>query len=34
MNGGRAFFTTNEELGDYLLMDFVDQKRSLLRGRR
>ncbi|MDG1410833.1 MAG: hypothetical protein P8L46_00245 [Acidimicrobiales bacterium] len=34
MNGGRAFFTTNEDLGDYLLMDFVDQKRSLLRGRR
>ena len=34
MNGGRAFFTTNEDLGDYLLMDFVDQKRSLLRGGR
>ncbi len=34
MNGGRAFFTTNEDLGDYLLMDFVDQKQSLLRGRR
>ncbi|NCG35972.1 MAG: hypothetical protein GWP48_00390 [Actinobacteria bacterium] len=34
MNGGRAFFTTNEDLGDYLLMDFVDQKQSVLRGRR
>ncbi len=34
MNGGRAFFTTNEDLGDYLLMDFVDQKQSMLRGRR
>ena len=34
MNGGRAFFTTNQDLGDYLLMDFVDQKQSVLRGRR
>ena len=33
LNGGRAFFTTNENLGDYVLMDFVDHKRSLLRGR-
>jgi uncharacterized protein with von Willebrand factor type A (vWA) domain len=33
MNGGRAFFTTNETLGDYLLVDFVDQKRKLLKGR-
>ena len=33
MNGGRAFFTTNENLGDYVLMDFVDHKRSLVRGR-
>ena len=34
MNGGRAFFTTNEDLGDYVLMDFVDNKQSLVRGRR
>jgi uncharacterized protein with von Willebrand factor type A (vWA) domain len=34
MNGGRAFFTTNEDLGDYLLYDFVDHKRSMVRGRR
>jgi uncharacterized protein with von Willebrand factor type A (vWA) domain len=34
MNGGRAFFTTNENLGDYVLLDFVEQKRSLLSGRR
>ncbi len=33
VNGGRAFFTTNENLGDYVLMDFVDHKRSLVRGR-
>jgi len=29
MNGGRAFFTTNQSLGDYLLVDFVDQRRTL-----
>ena len=34
MNGGRAFFTTNQNLGDYVLVDFVENKRSLLRGRR
>ena len=34
MNGGRAFFTTNENLGDYVLVDFVEHKRSLVRGRR
>lgn len=34
MNGGRAFFTTNEDLGDYVLMDFVDNKQSLVRGRK
>lgn len=31
MNRGRAFFTTPETLGDYLLVDFVEQKR---RSRR
>jgi uncharacterized protein with von Willebrand factor type A (vWA) domain len=34
MNRGRAFFTTPETLGDYVLVDFIDQKRKLLRGRR
>ena len=34
MNGGRAFFTTNENLGDYVLVDFVEHKRSLVHARR
>jgi uncharacterized protein with von Willebrand factor type A (vWA) domain len=34
LNRGRAFFTTPETLGDYVLVDFIEQKRKLLRGRR
>ena len=34
LNGGRAFFTTNENLGDYVLVDFVEHKRSLVHARR
>ena len=34
LNGGRAFFTTNQNLGDYVLVDFVEHKRSLVRARR
>jgi uncharacterized protein with von Willebrand factor type A (vWA) domain len=34
MNGGRAFFTTNQNLGDYVLVDFVEQKRAHRRGSR
>jgi uncharacterized protein with von Willebrand factor type A (vWA) domain len=34
MNRGRAFFTTPETLGDYVLVDFIDQKRKLIGGRR
>jgi len=34
MNHGRAFFTTPETLGDYVLVDFMEQKKKLLRGRR
>ena len=34
MNGGRAFFTTPETLGDYVLVDFVEHKRKLLGGSR
>jgi uncharacterized protein with von Willebrand factor type A (vWA) domain len=33
MNRGRAFFTTPETLGDYVLVDFIEQKRAR-RGRR
>jgi uncharacterized protein with von Willebrand factor type A (vWA) domain len=28
MNRGRAFFTTPETLGDYVLVDFIEQKRA------
>jgi uncharacterized protein with von Willebrand factor type A (vWA) domain len=34
LNRGRAFFTTPETLGDYVLVDFIEQRRSLLKGRR
>ncbi len=34
MNGGRAFFTTPDNLGDFVLVDFVEQKRKLSRSRR
>ena len=34
LNRGRAFFTSPETLGDFVLVDFLEQKRSLLRGRR
>jgi uncharacterized protein with von Willebrand factor type A (vWA) domain len=35
MNRGRAFFTTPETLGDYVLVDFIENKRQLSgRGRR
>ncbi|NNE72470.1 MAG: hypothetical protein HKN26_02300 [Acidimicrobiales bacterium] len=33
MNGGRAFYTTNENIGDYVLVDFVEHKRKLIHGR-
>ncbi|HEX2701035.1 MAG TPA: VWA domain-containing protein [Acidimicrobiales bacterium] len=31
LNGGRTFFTTPETLGDYLLVDFLDQRRATRR---
>jgi uncharacterized protein with von Willebrand factor type A (vWA) domain len=34
VNRGRAFFTTPEDLGDYVLVDFLEHKRSLRSGRR
>src|SRR5207249_10442858 len=33
LNRGRAFFTTPETLGDYVLVDFIEQKRAMRRGR-
>ncbi|MBI4934365.1 MAG: hypothetical protein HY828_10830 [Actinobacteria bacterium] len=33
VNRGRAFFTNPETLGDYVLVDFIEHKRSLARGR-
>jgi uncharacterized protein with von Willebrand factor type A (vWA) domain len=33
INRGRAFFTDNQTLGDYVLVDFIEQKRQLARGR-
>jgi uncharacterized protein with von Willebrand factor type A (vWA) domain len=32
LNGGRAFFTTNQNLGDYVLVDFVDNRRYVRTG--
>jgi uncharacterized protein with von Willebrand factor type A (vWA) domain len=34
LNRGRAFFTTPETLGDYVLVDFLQHRRALSRGRR
>jgi uncharacterized protein with von Willebrand factor type A (vWA) domain len=34
INRGRAFFTTPETLGDYVLVDFIEHKRQMARGRR
>jgi uncharacterized protein with von Willebrand factor type A (vWA) domain len=34
INRGRAFFTTPESLGDYVLVDFLDGKRALARNAR
>ncbi len=34
LNRGRAFFTTPDTLGDYVLVDFIEHKRRLARGER
>jgi uncharacterized protein with von Willebrand factor type A (vWA) domain len=34
LNRGRAFFTTPETLGDYVLVDFLEHKRSARSSRR
>jgi uncharacterized protein with von Willebrand factor type A (vWA) domain len=33
MNGGRAFFTNRDNLGDYLLVDFVEHRRRHISSR-
>ncbi|HWW54889.1 MAG TPA: hypothetical protein VNY84_14015, partial [Acidimicrobiales bacterium] len=33
LNRGRAFFTTPENLGSFVLVDFIEQKRALRGGR-
>jgi len=33
LNGGRAFFTTNDALGDYVLHDFVEHRRTMRTSR-
>lgn len=33
INHGRAFFTSPENLGEYLLVDFIEHKRQLSRSR-
>ena len=32
INGGRVFYTSPEKLGEYILVDYVQRKRSRLRG--
>jgi uncharacterized protein with von Willebrand factor type A (vWA) domain len=34
LNGGRAFFTTPETLGDFVLVDFIEHRRSVGGTRR
>ena len=34
MNGGRAFFTSPHNLGDYVLVDFLEHRRRLTTARR
>ena len=34
LNRGRAFFTTPETLGDYVLVDFIEQRRQMSTARR
>ena len=33
INGGRVFYTSPEELGEYILVDYVEHKRKKLSGR-
>ena len=33
INRGRAFFTNHDNLGDYVLVDFIEHKKQMARGR-
>jgi len=33
INKGRAFFTTPDTLGDYVLVDFLENRRRTARSR-
>jgi uncharacterized protein with von Willebrand factor type A (vWA) domain len=33
INGGRVFYTNPEELGEYILVDYVEHKRKRLARR-
>ncbi|MEC9395473.1 MAG: hypothetical protein VYA89_06450 [Actinomycetota bacterium] len=33
LNGGRAFMTSNQDLGDYVLVDFVEHRRTMRSSR-
>ena len=33
LNGGRVFYTTPDQLGEYVLVDYVQHKRKKLNGR-
>jgi len=33
LNGGRAFMTSNQDLGDYVLVDFVEHRRAMRSHR-
>jgi uncharacterized protein with von Willebrand factor type A (vWA) domain len=33
INGGRAFYTTNDALGDYVLVDFLERRRRMTHRR-
>jgi uncharacterized protein with von Willebrand factor type A (vWA) domain len=34
INRGRAFFTSPDTLGDYVLVDYIEHRRQIARGRR
>ena len=33
LNGGRVFYTTPDQLGEYILVDYVQHKRKKINGR-
>ena len=33
INGGRVFYTTPDQLGEYILVEYVQHKRKKLNGR-